>query len=164
MTVGQIFLTRLALVCAALKAMRAVVVRALDHRKKNKLGMKEELTVDHIVAAHRNDKEAQVGDCLTYILSGIPRISSCECIWVYRIIFSRLSTIVSPWKLPAFHSLCTMDLHASSEMYILLSSDIIDAFPITSESTTLLLLLLLLLLFLLLSWWWWFCMVLLCYR
>ena len=84
---------RLALVCAALKAMRAVVVRALDHRKKNKLGMKEELTIDHIIAAHRNDKEAQVGDCLTYILSGIPRISSCEYVWVYRIVFSRLSTM-----------------------------------------------------------------------
>ncbi|KAK7110170.1 cytochrome P450 20A1-like [Littorina saxatilis] len=60
----------------ALKELRAVMTRALEHRKKHKLGRKEELTVDHIMAAHHNDKDAMVGDCLTYICSGIPQTAS----------------------------------------------------------------------------------------
>ena len=64
----------------ALKDLRAVVAQALDQRQKKAQGRKEELIVDHILAAHRNDREAQIGDCLTYIVYGISRTASCECV------------------------------------------------------------------------------------
>ncbi|KAL8558521.1 hypothetical protein ACOMHN_038845 [Nucella lapillus] len=61
---------------SAVEDMRAVIVRVLEHRAKHRKGNGEDLIVDHILAAHKNDTNAQVGDCLTYLVCGVSRTSS----------------------------------------------------------------------------------------
>ncbi|XP_076467327.1 cytochrome P450 20A1-like [Babylonia areolata] len=61
---------------SALEEMRAAITRALEHRTKHRMGSKEDLIVDHVIAAHKKDTNAQVGDCLTYIVTGVSRATS----------------------------------------------------------------------------------------
>jgi hypothetical protein len=68
-------------VFSALKQLKKALTHAVEkhqHERKESKGHADELLVDHFMAAHKKNMDAVVGECLTYIATGISRTASCE--------------------------------------------------------------------------------------
>lgn len=59
----------------ALKGMRAIMHKALQHQEKHRIGSKELIMADHIIACQK-DEDARISDCITYAAEGVPTMGN----------------------------------------------------------------------------------------